>query len=415
MAKKTFPVFQTAFDIYKGMELIGNGGTGWVYRAENEAGEPFAVKLLDPAQARGDRLRRFKNEIFFCRNNQCKNILTVLDDGLYAEGEKKSPFYVMPLFDSSLRPLLRAGINSEKVLPYFGQILDGVEAAHFLNVVHRDLKPENILFDKHKDTLVIADFGIARFQEENIFTAVETKNEDRLANFLYAAPEQRVRGAEVGIPSDMFALGLILNELFTGQVPHGTGYKLISSASPAHSYLDGIVDRMLKQDPAARPQSVELIKNELIARGNEFIARQRLSELRHTVIPISELDDPLLQDPIHIVGVDYDKGILTLILNRSVNPKWVWALRNMGDYSFLMGKEPGAFQFSGKQAKIHAQEEDVQKLIDCFKGWLPRTHQVYEQALKKEKREEENALKARLQANIEEEERRARVLKNVRF
>ena len=82
----------------------------------------------------------------------------------------------MPLFDSSLRPLLREGINQGKIMPYFGQILDGVEAAHLSNVVHRDLKPENILFDKEKDTIVIADFGIARFQEDQLITAVETKD-----------------------------------------------------------------------------------------------------------------------------------------------------------------------------------------------------------------------------------------------
>lgn len=99
----------------------------------------------------------------------------------------------MPLFDVSLRTLMREGVDPEKILPYFGQILDGIEAAHLFKVVHRDLKPENILFHKGTGTRVIADFGIAHFQEERLITAVETKDGDRLANFLYAAPEQRVR------------------------------------------------------------------------------------------------------------------------------------------------------------------------------------------------------------------------------
>src|SRR3972149_4359299 len=118
----------------------------------------------------------------------------------------------MPLFDSSLRPLMRAGLPQDTVLRYFSQILDGTEAAHLHNVAHRDLKPENILFENAAARLVVADFGIARFQEEELYTAVETKASDRLANFQYAAPEQRLRGAEVDYRADIYSLGLLLNE-----------------------------------------------------------------------------------------------------------------------------------------------------------------------------------------------------------
>ena len=69
-----------------------------------------------------------------------------------------------------------------------------MEAAHLKKVVHRDLKPENFLYSSSQNRIVVADFGIARFQEEELYTAVETKAEDRLANFQYASPEQRKRG-----------------------------------------------------------------------------------------------------------------------------------------------------------------------------------------------------------------------------
>lgn len=158
MPKKALPEFRTTFGTYKATKIIGEGGADRVYSVADEDGDFFAVKLLDPAQAQGRKLKRFKNEIFFCFQNRCRNILTVIDHGIYFEAGVSSPFYVMPLFDSSLRPLMKAGIKPGNVLPYFGQILDGVEAAHLLNVVHRDLKPENILFEKARNTLVIADF-----------------------------------------------------------------------------------------------------------------------------------------------------------------------------------------------------------------------------------------------------------------
>jgi serine/threonine protein kinase len=80
---------------------------------------------------------------------------------------------------------------------YFSQLLDGVEAAHLQQVVHRDLKPENVLHDTKSDQLTVADFGIAQFEEEELYTLIETTPNRRLANFQYAAPEQRNRGAAV--------------------------------------------------------------------------------------------------------------------------------------------------------------------------------------------------------------------------
>jgi len=415
MPKSELPEFQTAFATYKAIEIIGAGGAGRVYSVTDETGAPFAVKLLDPAQARGEKLKRFKNELSFCLQKKHRNILTVLDHGVYLEGTVRSPFYVMPLFDSSLRPLLQEGINPGKIMPYFGQILDGAEAAHLSNVIHRDLKPENILFDKGKDTLVIADFGIARFQEDQLITAVETKDGDRLANFQYAAPEQRVRGGVVDKRADIFALALILNELFTGQVPHGTGYRQISSVSGAYPYLDEIVSWMMRQEPADRPSSVDLIKQQLIVKGNEFISMQRLSELRQEVIPVGEIDDPLVRDPVRVVNFDYNQGELTLILNHAINEKWNWALHNMGSHSWIAGYAPHNFHLSGNKAFIRVEEHYVQKAIDLFKSWLPRATQVYTERLKREELERESQLRAELQKKIQEEERRERILKNVRI
>lgn len=215
---KTPLLFETAFSSYVADELIGEGGAGKVYAAKAGDGTAVAVKLLAEDRASKDKRSRFKNEIAFLEKNKHGSIVMVLDYGLLQSKPLSGPFYVMPRYDTSLRGLMREGISPDSVLPLFSQLLDGVEAAHLQGVVHRDLKPENVLYQRTSRTLAIADFGIARFTEDLLATWVETAPAQRMANFQYAAPEQRVQGQNVGVPADMYALGLMLNELFTGVV-----------------------------------------------------------------------------------------------------------------------------------------------------------------------------------------------------
>jgi serine/threonine protein kinase len=181
--------------------------------------------------------------------NKHPNIVTVLDHGIARDHEFNGPFYVMSRYDGSLRAVMRQNLPSERVLPLFSQVLDGVEAAHFQGVVHRDLKPENILHDKGNGRLGIADFGIAQFTEELVATVVNTAPSQRLANFQYAAPEQRIAGQTVTQQADIYALGLILNEMFTGTVPHGTRYRLIENVDKQFAFLNPLVSKMLAQSP----------------------------------------------------------------------------------------------------------------------------------------------------------------------
>jgi len=250
--------FETAFERYKTEGLIGQGGAGRVYKAASQDGRKVAIKVLDSRSAQIDstKLKRFKNELGFCSRVLSPYIVPVIDQGYLELTEGKVPFYVMPLYPRSLRDLIKDGIAPSKALPLFRGLIAGVEAAHKQNVVHRDLKPENILYDQEHDRLVVADFGIAQFDEENLLTAVETRDNQRMANFQYAAPEQRSRGAEVDQRADIYALGLILNEMFTGVVPQGTNHKRIATVAAEFGYLDELVDWMLHQDASARPMVI---------------------------------------------------------------------------------------------------------------------------------------------------------------
>lgn len=402
---------RSTFAIYTIKDVIGQGGSGIVYNATDDADELVAIKILDPTKATREKVKRFENEYRFCSSNRHQNIIQVFDHGLTDNG---APFFVMKLYDSCLR-LLIGKLKHSEILKIFGKILDGLEAAHLQGVVHRDLKPENILIKESGKELVVTDFGIARFAIEDLYTAVETKDGTRLANFQYAAPEQRVRGTDVDHRADIYALGLMLNELFTGQLALGTNFKTIGAMSPENAFLDSIVDQMLQQDPGSRLQSIEDFKKELLAREAEFISRQKLSSLKETVIPSSEIDDPLIADPPRVVSVDWEDNVLKIKLQRPVNQEWIWALNNMGSHTSILGKGPEAFRFSGSEAQVSAKADEAQDIINYFKGWLPKANQVYESQIRREKEQNERREREALRQQIAKAEERANLLERLKI
>ena len=131
--------------------------------------------------------------------------------------------------------------------------------AHDKCVIHRDLKPENIFYDENNKRLVLGDFGIAHFEKSSL-----TKSGDRMANANYKAPEQiEHSGVKVGPYTDIYAAGLILNEIFTKEIPNGTNYKLISDVDPVFARFDGLVTSMIENSPEYREKSFVNVINQI--------------------------------------------------------------------------------------------------------------------------------------------------------
>ncbi len=260
--------YKTHFDTYEKIEKIGEGGSGEVYKIKDESGNIYALKILNKGQQSKEKTSRFKNELYFCLKSCCPEIVSVVDFGVAGPEENNSFFYIMKYYVMSLRKALPSLNTPQKKLDAFKRILNGVSYAHHKNVWHRDLKPENILCSGDINEFVIADFGIAHF-EEDFITEIETRPDTRLANFQYAAPEQRSKGEQVTSAADIYSLGLILNEMFTGQIPGGTDYKKVNENYPKYSYIDKLVENMIKREPTKRPTADD-VKNSLNVKNNIY-------------------------------------------------------------------------------------------------------------------------------------------------
>jgi serine/threonine protein kinase/tetratricopeptide (TPR) repeat protein len=204
---------------YEILTLIGSGGMGKVYRARDpRLRRDVAIKVL-PAEFSddADRLRRFEQEARAAAALNHPNILAVYDIGTH-DG---SPYIVSELLDGeTLRERLAGGtLAVRKAVEIVSQLTCGLAAAHAKGIVHRDLKPDNV-FVTRDGRVKILDFGVAKIASTgaDVTRAPQTLDGTVLGTVGYMAPEQ-LRGEPVDARADIFAVGVILHELITGQPP----------------------------------------------------------------------------------------------------------------------------------------------------------------------------------------------------
>ena len=248
---------------YRIVGLLGKGGMGEVYRADDlRLGQSVALKFLpEKLSQEKSMLERFHREVRVARQISHPNVCRVHD---IAETKGQS-FLSMEYIDGEdLATLLRriGRLPSDKAVEIASQLCGGLAAAHQEGVLHRDLKPANVMIDG-RGRAKITDFGLAGLAEE--FEGAEV----RAGTPAYMAPEQ-LAGKEVSVKSDIYSLGLVLYELFTGKrvFKAATPDELMklheSSSLPSISEhvkeVDPLVERVilrcLERDPQSRPNSV---------------------------------------------------------------------------------------------------------------------------------------------------------------
>lgn len=252
---------------YRVTKQLGQGGQGTVLLAESE-GQRYAIKTIQLCKEnkkenkiKNDRLRK---EVAYCREYHSQHIIQIIsaeeiNDATEKNVDGKQLHYVMPYYESTLRDWISKEKSIELKFNLLKQLYDAVSTIHADGVVHRDIKPENVLVDSKGAHLVLADFGIAHFSGSE-----KTLTKELLANRAYFAPEQ-IKGEnqkDVGPAADVFALGLMTNELFTLQVPRGGSFTRIGDVYPLLSGLDGLVERMVCQNPDKRI-SIDSAESEL--------------------------------------------------------------------------------------------------------------------------------------------------------
>jgi serine/threonine-protein kinase len=246
---------------YRIVALLGKGGMGEVYRADDlTLGQPVALKFLPSSADSDEMLARFRNEVRIARRVSHRNVCRVYDIG-EAEGQHfLSMEYVEGEDLASL--LKRIGrLPPDKALDVARSVCAGLAAAHEKGVLHRDLKPANVMLDR-QGQVVITDFGLAALVGQ------VPEHDVRSGTPSYMAPEQLANG-EVTAKSDIYALGLVLYEIFTGRRAFESGTLAgatrartetkPSSPSSVVRDLDPAVERVilwcLEREPERRPRS----------------------------------------------------------------------------------------------------------------------------------------------------------------
>ncbi|WP_309474650.1 serine/threonine-protein kinase [Streptomyces ipomoeae] len=201
---------------YKIVGRLGSGGMGWVYLGRSPSGREVAVKVARPELAAEPEFReRFAREVAAARVVSGAYTAAVVDADPEAELPWLATLYVP---GPSLAEAVRADgpLPEDQVRRLGAGLVEALQAIHAAHVIHRDLKPANVLLAS--DGPRVIDFGISRVDGAPGLTRVGIV----VGTPSFMSPEQ-IRGAQVGPPSDVFALGGVLVYALTGRPPHGSG------------------------------------------------------------------------------------------------------------------------------------------------------------------------------------------------
>ncbi len=256
---------------YEILAEAGHGSMGNVYKArDRETGEIVALKLLKPEIASDHAMmERFKNELLFARKITHKNVCRLHEFNRVGGVAYTSMEFVE---GESLRSVLSrfGGLPQRKAVDLALQICSGLKEAHIQGIVHRDLKPENIMVDA-QGNVKIMDFGIARSME-----AATRLTGSMVGTPQYMAPEQAA-GKPVDYRTDIYSLGLMLYEMFTGKAaftadnPVAVALKQMREEPvPPHqvdpaipAYIERTILKCLLKEPANRFQSIAQLEQAL--------------------------------------------------------------------------------------------------------------------------------------------------------
>lgn len=247
---------------YEVVDLLGIGGMGAVYQGvQKSLGRSVAIKVL-PRMENSDAtaVARFKQEAMALAQLSHPGIVAVHDAGETTDG---MPYFVMEFVrGTDLARLIRSAgrIEAGRAVMIVAEVCEALQFAHENGFVHRDVKPSNVLMDE-RGRVKVADFGLAKALKMG--SALLTQSQVLMGTPDYLAPEARTAGVELDARADLYAVGVMLYEMLTGQVPRGR-FPLPSEMVPLlDPRLDAIIDRAMQLERDRRYPSVLEMRKEL--------------------------------------------------------------------------------------------------------------------------------------------------------
>lgn len=285
---------------YRIEELLGEGGMGTVYRATDILlRRPVAVKMLHPHLLRDSTfMERFRNEAVLSAQLNHPNVSTLYN----LLQDRTDNFMVMELVDGvTLEKLLskEGKLPLETAVRIVIQALDGLQHAHYKNILHRDIKPANLMLTR-EGSVKLMDFGIARMVGSQRLTRA-----DRVVGTLeYMAPEL-LNGTDPSVQSDLYAVGVLLYELLSGKMPFETttdntliNQILNKKPIPLHSRilnlpkpLEEILDKLLQKKPEKRYEKAWELRQALATIVPPGPINSQIFEPKSNPIPPTRLAD----------------------------------------------------------------------------------------------------------------------------
>jgi tetratricopeptide (TPR) repeat protein len=274
---------------YRIVSVLGAGGMGVVYHAEQDRPRrSVALKVIRPGLTSPSVLRRFEFEAEMLGRLQHPGIAQIIEAGTFDSVRGVQPYFAMELVKGlTLGEYCRQNtLDVPQRLALMLKVCDAVEHAHQNGVIHRDLKPGNILVDANGDPKIL-DFGVARAAGAGIdgvadprLTIVRTGEHQIIGTLGYMSPEQvEGRPDQIDTRTDVYALGVMLYEIVSGQLPHDLREKslpeaarLVRDTDPAslssivrvaRGDLDTITSKALEKDKSRRYQSAAALGDDL--------------------------------------------------------------------------------------------------------------------------------------------------------
>lgn len=239
--------------------LLGRGGMGTVYKARQiEIDRTVAVKMISRPSGQDPELtERFLREAKALAKLSHGNIVSIYDFGEI----KGHCYFIMEYVEGrNLQDRIDCGnLKPEQILQIARDLCDALVYAHDKGIVHRDIKPSNILIDDNNN-VKIADFGLAKIIKPDPATADLTITDQTMGTLYYMAPEQRTNPKTADHRIDIYALGVLIYEMLTGELPIGN-FDPPSVKSGCSRTFDNMVLKALNSDPAKRYQRASEMKS----------------------------------------------------------------------------------------------------------------------------------------------------------